>query len=202
MKRGNMRNEHVRRGLTVAVMVGLLSFSCTSEFARNVAPVELVVTNTQKITTFDLAGGEGCAETPVDIQLRTIVKSDTDLAQGPDIDRTRFNDVRVTRYRVSFARADGGTVVPAPFVRATDLLIAPGGTAPVTTFVLITGDALNQAPFVSLRPENNGRDPETGRRVISMEVIVDFFGETLAGANVSGRTRFQLDFCFACGGCQ
>jgi hypothetical protein len=34
-----------------------------------------------------------------------------------------------------------------------------------------------------------------------MDVIVEIFGQTLAGENVSGSTRFPLDFCFHCGGC-
>ena len=44
-------------------------------------------------------------------------------------------------------------------------------------------------------------DPETGRQIVRMDVIMDFFGETLSGSNVAGRTRFTLDFCYDCGGC-
>jgi hypothetical protein len=34
-----------------------------------------------------------------------------------------------------------------------------------------------------------------------MDVLVELFGETLAGERVSGSTRFPLDFCYNCGGC-
>ena len=61
--------------------------------------------------------------------------------------------------------------------------------------------ALNQAPFAALLPQNGGIDPETGKPIITMDVILTFFGQTLAGERVSGNTRLTLDFCFSCGGC-
>ena len=42
---------------------------------------------------------------------------------------------------------------------------------------------------------------ETGRPIVGLDVVVEVFGETLAGERVSGSTRFPLDFCFDCGGC-
>jgi hypothetical protein len=34
-----------------------------------------------------------------------------------------------------------------------------------------------------------------------MDVIVEIFGETLGGDAVYDATRFPLDFCYSCGGC-
>src|SRR5205823_4032523 len=62
-------------------------------------------------------------------------------------------------------------------------------------------DALTQAPFAALLPQNGGRDPQTGRPVVQMDIILDVFGSTLAGERVSGSTRIPLDFCFDCAGC-
>jgi hypothetical protein len=98
-------------------------------------------------------------------------------------------------------RVDGGHLVPAPFVRSTSLVIAAGGSAEGTTFLVFDPNALNQAPFAALLPQNGGVDPETGRPIITMDVITTFFGQTLAGERVSGNTRETLDFCFSCGGC-
>jgi len=109
--------------------------------------------------------------------------------------------VKIDRYQVSYVRVDGGHLVPAPFVRSTSLVIAPGGTAEGTTFIVFDPNALNQAPFAALLPQNGGVDPETGRPIITMDVITTFFGQTLAGERVSGNTRMTLDFCFSCGGC-
>jgi hypothetical protein len=66
---------------------------------------------------------------------------------------------------------------------------------------VIEADALTQAPFAALRPQNGNRDPETGRPVVKLEVVLEVFGDTLAGDNVSDSTAFPLEFCYACGGC-
>jgi hypothetical protein len=36
---------------------------------------------------------------------------------------------------------------------------------------------------------------------VKLEVILEVFGETLAGDNVFDSTAFPLEFCFDCGGC-
>jgi hypothetical protein len=82
-----------------------------------------------------------------------------------------------------------------------DTLINGGSTATISDFVVLETDALSQAPFAALQPENGGRDPETGRPFVKLEVIVEVFGETLGGDNVSDSTAFVLDFCVNCGGC-
>ncbi|HUP47231.1 MAG TPA: hypothetical protein VNA04_00425, partial [Thermoanaerobaculia bacterium] len=100
------------------IAIAAVSFSCTNEFTRSAAPVELLVTNTQELQIIDLAGDPPgrteCQGTIGEIILRAILKAPT-----PTVDQ-RFNDVRVTRYRVSYVRTDGGTLVPAPFVRSVD----------------------------------------------------------------------------------
>jgi hypothetical protein len=60
---------------------------------------------------------------------------------------------------------------------------------------------VRQAPFAALQPVNGGRDPETGKAFVKLEIILTIFGQTLAGERVSGTTRIPLDFCFACNGC-
>ena len=188
--------------IRIAVVLALAasSFSCSNEFTNSAAPVELIATNEQTLQLIDLNGdpeGESaCQQNVGEIILRALLK-----APLGDVDQ-RFNDVRVTRYRVSYARTDGGTLVPSPFVRSVDILVpAGGGQTNVASFVVLQADAVVQAPFAALRPQNGGRDPETGRQVVRMDVIMDFFGETLSGSNVTARTRFPLDFCFGCGGC-
>lgn len=186
-----------RKLISTALLFALLvtSFSCTNEFARSASPVELVVTNTQKLLRIDLGdAAPGCGDFAT-IEVRALLKSPSSVDQ-------RFNDVRLTRYRVSYIRTDGGTLVPAPFVRTIDqLVLAGGGPANLGFFVLLTGEQVNQAPFVALRTENGGRDPETGRTLVRMDIVLEIFGETLAGSNVSGRTSMAFDFCIDCGGC-
>jgi len=192
-----------RNWMRVALMavVATAAFSCSNEFTRSSSPVLLIVTNSQDIQGIDLAGNGDSGNTNCDQDVGTI--SVEARLKNPDLNvDQRFNDVRITRYRVSYRRIDGGTAVPAPFVRPIDMLLtAGGGSQSLTKFVILTREAILQAPFISLLPNNGGIDPETGRRVVRMEVVVELFGETLAGTNVSGSTSFPLDFCYSCGGC-
>jgi len=185
--------------LLLLTTVATFAFSCTSnEISNSAAPVELIASNIQELQLIDLAGDpagdpdKDCDKDIGKIQLQTRLKN-------PVGENQSFNDVKVTRYRVTYVRTDGGTVVPASFVRSIDLLLTPGAPTTLGSFLVIQPDALIQAPFAALR--RNGRDAETQRPFVRLDVIMDFFGETLAGASVQGRTRFSLDFCFNCGGC-
>lgn len=186
-----MSYRKIGRNTMLAVAV-LATFSCNNELSRSASPVTLQVTNIQDISQFDLAGGTGC-----DADIGKITVTATLKNPDPVVDQ-QFNAVRVTRYRVSYVRTDGGTAVPAPFVRSMDVLISPGASADLSDFLVLNSDQISQAPFASLLPQNGGIDPETKRRTVRMDVIVDVFGETIAGTNVSGRTRFPLDFCYQC----
>lgn len=184
-----------KKWIALAVaMAALLGLSCSSELADSASPVELLVTNTQNLQQIDLdPDASGCDEPAGTINMQAIAKNDTVV--GP------FTQVRVTRYRVSYIRTDGGRAVPASFVRAIDTLLAVNASPTGSDFLILQPDALTQAPFAALLPNNGGRDPDTGRPVVQMDVIVEVFGETLAGDNVYGATRFPLIFCYRCNGC-
>jgi hypothetical protein len=190
-----MTKMKFRTNALIAALVASALLSCSAELNNNAAPVEFVVTNTQNLQVLDLAPNDDpdCDESVGSILMQVIPKNP---AAGGD-----FLQVRVTRYRVSYQRTDGGTLVPASFVRSIDTLVGAGSSATVEEFVILEGDAINQAPFAALLPQNGGRDPQTGRPVVKMDVIVELFGETLGGDNVTDATRFPLDFCFSCGGC-
>lgn len=188
-------------GAALMIVVALATFSCSNEFNRSSSPVELIVTNSQDFQRIDLAGNGTSGNTNCDSDIGQVLIESRLRSFNTNVDQ-RFNDVRVTAYRVSYRRIDGGTAVPAPYVRPIDMLVQTGsGAKSLTKFIVFTGDALTQAPFVSLLPTNGGRDPQTGRAVVSLEVTLEIFGETLAGTNVSGATHFPLDFCVNCGGC-
>lgn len=197
MKSSN--NQWMRVALIMVVAAAMVS--CSSDLSRSSSPVLLVVTNTQDIQQIDLAGNGSSGNTNCNKDVGTI-NLEARLKNPATGTSQKFNDVRITSYKVSYVRTDGGTSVPAPFVRSIDaLILAGGGTTPMGKFIILTSDAVAQAPFASLLPENGGRDPQTGRPFVGMDVIVQVFGETLAGTSVSGSTRFPLDFCFNCGGC-
>jgi len=184
-----------RLTLAVVALASMAALSCSSELTDNAAPVELVATNTQNLSRLDLnpLSGGNCDQNVGTITMQVIPKNST--ATG------NLVSVRVTRYRVSYRRVDGGTVVPAPFVRSYDTLINVGDSVGGSNFIVLQSDAVTQAPFAALQPQNGGRDPETGRPVVQLEVIVELFGETLGGDNVYDSTAFPLEFCYNCGGC-
>jgi hypothetical protein len=188
-------NMRIRRNIVtgIAVLCAAAMLSCSGELTDNGAPVELVVTNTQDIQQVDLFDDFGCAGNLGTIDMRVIPKNPA--VQGD------FVAVRVNRYRVSYQRTDGGTAVPRPFVRTIDQIIDVNSSSFLTDFVILEGDSLNQAPFAALLPQNGGRDPQTGRPTVKMDVILEVFGETLGGDRVYDATRFPLDFCYDCGGC-
>ena len=189
----------IKTTFNVAVLALVTAvFGCSGELTDSAAPVELVVTNTQNLQILDLdptvaAEDEDCQENIGTINLQVFPKR-SDVSGNAA-------QVRVTRYRVSYQRTDGGRLVPASFVRSMDTLIGVGQDADVEQFLVIEPDAIVQAPFVSLLPQNGGRDPDTGRPIIKMDVIMEFFGETLGGSNVYDATRFPLDFCYGTCGC-
>ena len=186
--------------VALMVVVAVAAVSCSNEFNRSSSPVDLIVTNSQAIQRIDLNGDGTSGNTNCTLDIGSIKVEARLKSTSSNVDQ-RFQDVRVTSYRVSYRRIDGGTAVPTPFVRPIDILVAAGSTASVSKFIVLTGDAVTQAPFASLLPTNGGRDPQTGRSIVSIEVTLELFGQTLAGSNVSGSTHFPLDFCFQCGGC-
>jgi hypothetical protein len=198
-----MNRNRERVALVAAAAVLLLAAGSCNDINRQNSPIDLVVTNTQLLHQFDLAGDpvgstkcQGNIGT-VHIQALLIQPAST----NPNLTPANLNQVKIDRYRISYVRADGGHLVPSPFVRSISTLVTVGGTSDASNFQVFDPNALNLAPFAALLPSNGGRDPETGRTIVTMDVILEVFGTTLAGERVAGSTRMTLDFCFSCGGC-
>jgi hypothetical protein len=185
--------------LVMALMAGILA-AC-SDIARQNGPVQLIVTITQNISTIDVEGGAlGCDISLGTVNLRSLFLQDP-AGKIPTDDR--FNDVQLRSYRVTYVRTDGGHQVPEPFVRTISGTVASGSvTSTLNDFQAFGQGAFDQAPFAALLPQNGGRDPETGKPFVQLDVIIEVFGETLAGERVSGTARSPLTFCFHCGGCR
>lgn len=170
-----------------ALGLGLLAAGC-NEANRNQSPVELVASTVQERLLIDFANP--AAGNLGTIQIRAIPKGGT---------ISQYMDVRLINYRVSYRRTDGGTQVPASFIRSTSGIIPVGGAAQsLNDFTVLQSEALNQAPFAALLPQNGGRDPETGNSVVKMEAFVEIFGETLGGERVRAAVTIPLWFCVGC----
>ena len=99
--------------LVVLAMVAAL-FGCSSELTDNAAPVELVATNSQNLQILDLDPAVAAADEDCDQDIGTINLQVFAKRTGVTGNAAQ---VRVTRYRVSYQRTDGGRLVPASFVR-------------------------------------------------------------------------------------
>lgn len=183
--------------VALIALLAVLMFSC-KEINRQSAPVELVLTTDQTLQKIDLAGGTGCDQAIGTVNIQSVLLQSPSNTNLP-VD-TRFDDVQLDRYEVTYVRTDGGTLIPQPFVRSISQLVTAGGTGS-TPFIAFPTGAFSQAPFAALAPVNGGRDPETGKNFVQMEIVLTVFGQTLAGERVSGSTRVPLDFCYNCGGC-
>lgn len=186
-----------RIAIVGAIALGL--GGCSNEITSSSAPVELVShVLTQPIARVDLAGlsGDACKGNVATFQIENRIK------RSFTGQNTSFLDVRLTRYSITYTRTDGGKLVPAPYSRSLNVLVAAGASnSEITLHLLDFGDAFNQAPFVSLLPVNGGRDPDTGSNRVKLNMNVTVFGETLAGDAVSTSFTIPLDVCYNCGGC-
>lgn len=185
----------VLTGTLLSVFLG----AC-SDIGKQDGPVQLIVTAKQILHQIDLEPtATGCAVSLATVNLRSLLLQGG-LATNPT--DNRFNDIQLTTYRVSYVRIDGGKTVPESFVRAISGTLTPGAAgSSLTNFQGFAPDSLVQAPFAALLPQNGSRDPETGKPFVSMNIILEVFGQTLAGARVSGTTQIPVDFCYHCGGC-
>ena len=175
--------------LAVGALLGLAS--CGSDINEEGAPIELVASFDQDVLVFDYAPETGCDTGVGILNLESVIKTtNTD---------TRFLGVRLSTVRITYKRTDGGTVVPPAYVQALSGTLDPGESGEVSGFLIYDPNSIRQAPFVALLPENGGRDPETGKPVITIETRIEVFGETLSGEKVSADTRFPISFCFLCG---
>lgn len=173
----------------IVLIITVLGFFSCSEINRQSAPVEIVVSVSQKSTIFDIINPPIAGD--INIQFTSIVKR-TDVAN------TRFLDVVLDRIVISYSRNDGGTQVPATFSRRVSILLTAGGTADPGVIQIFDLGASGQAPIAALFPNNGGLDPVTRQPFVALNVIVTVFGETLSGEEVSGRGSFPLNVCVGC----
>lgn len=185
----------IRFGLVGTVIMAMAGCS-GNDLTKSASPVALLTSTTQTLHTLDLTGGTNCNQAIGTVNMQAVIKNPSSGTTN-----TTFEQVRVTSYQVTYVRTDGGKQVPAPFVMSMDVLLTPGGASQSTSFVAFTTDSLTQAPFVALLPSNGGRDPDTGKASVSMDLVLTIFGETLAGDKVSAESRVPLTFCYNCGGC-
>lgn len=184
----------------IALLASIGTFSCDEDINQQGSPVLLVAHVTEAMSQIDFT--DPTCSPAVVYEIRAIPKRNTVPGGGTGEVDLRFLDVIIRTVRTSFVRVDGGTVVPPPLVENLSFLVpATGEATEIPARLIFPVEYLREAPFVALTAGAGGRDPETGQPFVRMDLVVEFFGETLAGDPVYTSLRWPATFCFNCGGC-
>ena len=180
------------RSIVTGTAAGLIAFglNACSDLDRREERASLIVTITPSVSAVDVGAVSGQSLGTVNVRAPFL----SDDSHMP-MDNT-FRDVLLRSYRVTYARTDGGREVPQSFVKSISGRLSTGGAASLSELQAFQPGALQRAPFTSLLPRNGGRDRETGKPFVEMEVVIEVVGETLSGEPVSGMARSPLTFSF------
>ena len=134
-----------------------------------------------------LLGGTGV----VSIESITI----SSIVRDIDGDISDLMTIEMQSYEVNFTRADNGTRVPPPLVEKIFGVVPPGGTLVYENLPFMRSDQLDSTPLSDLFVEAGGFDKETGRTSIALNVIIRFFGRSIAGESVdTSPIQFTVEF--------
>jgi hypothetical protein len=191
----------VCRGVIVVVLVvaSLVATAGCGEVARTGrAPVILVVNSIEAAagggTDFaafllsDVVTGGGVINDSGRATLSTVLKN-PGSATAP-LGPAPLNSVTITRYRVRFIRADGrdtpGVDVPHAFDGGVTVIVAPNGTAQAV-FDLVRHSAKREPPLRNMWGAG-------AQRFINTIAEVTFYGQDLAGNDISATGTIQVNF--------
>jgi hypothetical protein len=188
MNRSHLLNAVARLVLGAACLVAV---SCGGEMLRTGrAPVYLVIGD---ISTTAGGGGDSSGSllsdvTPVFNDIASVtIRSE---AKNPTAPTAAINAVELTRYRVTFRRADGrnapGVDVPYSFDGALSVFIAPGGSG-IATFDIVRHQAKIEPPLANLAGGG-------GLLFISTIAEITFYGHDQNGNEVSVTGRKDIQF--------
>ena len=183
----------MRRGaaaLLIAATAVTLS-SCGDVIRQSQSPVLLVMDS-----LLASSGGDSTFTSPLLSDVVTNQSISNDLGRvvlrivpkDISIAPSSNNAVTITRYRVTYRRADGrntpGIDVPYAFDGGVTVTVPPTGTATLT-FDLVRHVAKKESPLVQLT---------SGSTVISTLAEVVFFGQDLVGNDISVSGLIQINF--------
>jgi hypothetical protein len=113
-------------------------------------------------------------------------------AENPYTDLSRFGDIVIERYRVTYVRADGrstpGSDVPYPFDGAVNFIVPVEGPQTGQQVTVVRPQAKLEAPLRNLAGGG-------GAIVISVIAQIDFYGRQVVGdRSVSARGFLNITF--------
>lgn len=187
--------------LAAVAVVAITSASCGSELLRTGrAPVYLSIVSMEASAAGGSPSGNLLSDVATstgtifnDIGVATIasdLKNQSGVLTGLDAPTTPIQSVTITRYRVTFRRADGrntpGVDVPFGFDGATSVTIPAGSSAEVT-FDIVRHASKAEPPLRNLQGLG-------GQLVISTIAEVTFFGRDQNGNEVTVTGLMDVTF--------
>jgi hypothetical protein len=194
------------KGLVAVVVVALAGVSCGDAIRQGRSPVYLVIDS----LTGARGGGAQTFTSPLlsDVYTKNSIFNDLGLVMlrimpknlGLDgaIVPSPHNAVTITRYRVTYRRADGrnvpGVDVPYAFDGASTGTVPPTSSLELP-FELVRHAAKLESPLIELRclASQNPQNPCT-RRIITTIAEVTFYGRDQVGNAISVTGQIQVDF--------
>lgn len=195
-------NRHLKPivGAAVLLAASFLLTSCNPVENKSQSGSLLIV---ERMTGLDVEGGEGfflqsdvlyadpvTGATSVRADSATATFQATTLDPNPLLGTSQYNDIQVTRYVVTYVRADGrnveGVDVPYSFEGSLSALVRIGISTPVS-FVIVREVAKQEPPLFNLRAAFPGD-------ILNVTARVDFYGHDLANKAVKATGMLPVFF--------
>jgi len=195
-------HRHLKRTIGAAVLLAasFLLISCNPVENESQSASLLIV---ESLTGMDILGTEGFF-LQSDVLIvdpatgATSVRSDsakatfraTTLDPAPLLGTSQYNDIQITRYVVTYIRADGrnieGVDVPYSFEGSLSAIIRTGISTSVS-FVIVREVAKQEPPLFNLRAALPGD-------ILNVTAKVDFYGHDLANKTVKATGMLPIFF--------
>jgi len=186
--------------LTIIILVIFLLYSCNPIENESRSASILYV---DSITGLDIEGNEvnfiqsdvavqsgDSEEVSVEADLATVTLGVRMIDPEPIMGSSQYNNVIVTRYVVTYTRADGknseGVDVPYSFEGSVSSEIPVGSTQSLS-IVVVREAAKLEPPLIDLRDG-------TGDVVLTVNAKIDFYGHDLANRNVKATGYISINF--------
>jgi hypothetical protein len=187
-------------GATILLAASLVLSACNSIENKSQSASLLTV---DSITGLDMQGNEGfflqsdvlmvdptTGATSIRADMAKVTLRATTLDPKPLLGTSTYNDIQVTRYIVTYIRADGrnleGVDVPYSFEGSLSVMVQIG-TPQTVPLVIVREAAKQEPPLLNLRAASSGE-------VLNVTARVEFYGHDLANKTVKATGYLPIFF--------
>jgi len=196
------QQRHPQRFIGAAILLAAAFWMTSCNSLENETQSASLLT-VESITGLDTAGGEGnfiqsdvlyvdtaTGATAVRADSATVIFRASTLDPAPILGTSQYNDIQVTRYVVTYIRADGRNVqgidVPYSFEGGLSVVVRIGVSA-AASFIIVRDVAKQEPPLFNLRAGFPGD-------LLNVTARVDFYGRDLANKTVKATGMIPITF--------